>query len=262
MSTSIAPKISVIVITYNRPEFLKETIQSILNQTFTNFELIIVDNCSDYDFLALAHDFNDIRIKAFQNQNGGIIAVNRNFGILKASGEYIALCDDDDLWFPEKLEKQLYIMENCHEIGFCCTASLYINQTINRSFFRKFLSYLNFILISSNLIPGRYLLLLITYITNSSVMLRRSVLNVIGLLDEDPDFKAVEDYDLWLRISLKYRVFYLKDKLVNYRLHSHQISGADQHSLKRKKSKVLAKNFNQLNNFQRLIVRLSGAVVS
>lgn len=255
MGTNISPKISVIVITYNRPDYLKETVESILNQTFTNFELIIVDNCSNYDFHALVNDFSDSRIKAFQNQNGGVIAVNRNFGILKASGEYIALCDDDDLWFPEKLQKQLTLMESSPKIGLCCTASSYINQTTTRSIFRRTLSYLNFILIGSNLIPGKYLLLFIPYVTNSSVMLRKSVLTEVGLLDEDPALKAVEDYDLWLRISLKYRVYFLRNKLVNYRLHSQQVSGTDQNGPIIKRNKVLKKNFTHFNSIQRLILR-------
>ena len=83
------PLVSVIVTTYNRKELLKETIDSILNQTFKNFELIVVDNFSDYDFSAHLESFNDDRIKTFQNQNNGVIAINRNFGIKQTKGKYI-----------------------------------------------------------------------------------------------------------------------------------------------------------------------------
>ena len=92
------PKISVIVTTYNRKELLKETINSIINQTFKDFELIVVDNNSNYNFLSEIKSFDDERIVAFQNNNNGIIARNRNFGIMKSKGEFIAFCDDDDLW--------------------------------------------------------------------------------------------------------------------------------------------------------------------
>ena len=110
MAINSMPLVSVVVTTYNRRELLMKTIDSILNQTYKNFELIVVDNYSDYDFLSYLKSFNDERIRSFQNKNEGIIAVNRNFGIKKAKGEYIAFCDDDDIWFPKKLELQLKTM--------------------------------------------------------------------------------------------------------------------------------------------------------
>ena len=101
------PLVSVIVTTFNRKELLAKTIHSILSQTYKNFELVVIDNLSNYDFFSHIKSFGDDRIVAFQNQNSGIIAVNRNFGIKKAKGEYIAFCDDDDLWHPNKIEEQL-----------------------------------------------------------------------------------------------------------------------------------------------------------
>ena len=77
------PLVSVIVTTYNREILLKETINSILCQTFKEFELIVVDNYSNYDYFKFINSFNDSRILPFQNKNKGIIAVNRNFGIKK-----------------------------------------------------------------------------------------------------------------------------------------------------------------------------------
>ena len=121
------PTISVIVTTYNRKEFLLETVKSILNQTVSDFELIVVDNFSDYDFFQEMNILNDDRIRAFQNNNDGIIARNRNFGIKKARGEFIAFCDDDDYWAKDKLIIQLShfntdvdlvgIGTNCKNIG-------------------------------------------------------------------------------------------------------------------------------------------------
>ena len=76
-----APLVSVIVTTYNRKEMLKETILSILNQTYSNFELIVVDNFSDYDFFNFIKSFEDSRLKPIQHNNNGIIAINRNLGL-------------------------------------------------------------------------------------------------------------------------------------------------------------------------------------
>ena len=109
------PLISVIVTTYNRKELLSETIDSILNQTFTDFELIVVDNFSNYNYFELIESFNDSRIVAYQNANSGVIAINRNFGIKKATGKYLAFCDDDDIWYPEKLETQIQAFNNSLE---------------------------------------------------------------------------------------------------------------------------------------------------
>ena len=116
----INPVVSVIVTTFNRKEYLKETVESILNQSYINFELIIVDNYSDYDFFSHIKSFKDNRIQPYQNSNNGIIAVNRNFGINIAKGEYIAFCDDDDLWLPQKLEMQIKFMK---ESGYSFSSS-------------------------------------------------------------------------------------------------------------------------------------------
>ena len=115
------PLVSVIVTTYNREGFLKESISSILAQTFTDFELIVVDNYSKYDFFKVIGEFDDPRIRPFQNANNGIIAVNRNFGISKASGKFLAFCDDDDLWMPDKLKFQMDILTKYGDLGIVCT---------------------------------------------------------------------------------------------------------------------------------------------
>ena len=106
------PLVSVVVTTYNRKEMLKITIKSILNQTYNNIELLIIDNYSNYDFFNFISSFNDSRIKAFQNKNNGIIAVNRNYGINKSIGNYIAFCDDDDYWNKFKLSDQIKFFKN------------------------------------------------------------------------------------------------------------------------------------------------------
>ena len=105
------PLISVVVTTFQREFFLKETINSIINQTYENIELIVVDNFSDYDFFYFIKSFNDQRIKAFQNKNNNVIAINRNFGISKSKGKYIAFCDDDDIWHKSKLLNQIKLFE-------------------------------------------------------------------------------------------------------------------------------------------------------
>ena len=99
-------KISVIVTTYNRKEFLKETLNSIIEQSFKPYEVLVIDNYSNYDIKGCINSI-DKSIKLFKNHNNGIISTNRNFGIKKSSGNILAFCDDDDIWEKNKLEIQL-----------------------------------------------------------------------------------------------------------------------------------------------------------
>ncbi len=186
MAPENRPFVSVVVTTFNRKELLKETISSILNQTYQNFELIVVDNYSSYDFSEHIRSFNDSRIKAFQNQNGGNIAVNRNFGIGQSKGEFIAFCDDDDLWLPEKLELQIASL-NDDIIGVGSDIDLVDNnsEVVERRGEGNDLALDFHRLIQFNNVPL------------SSLLVRST-----GLLFEESDaFFAVEDFDFQLRLT-------------------------------------------------------------
>ena len=102
--------ISIIVTTFNRELYLKETIKSILNQSFKNFELIIVDDYSNYDIDTLIKNFNDNRIILLKNDSKKNIARNRNLGLKHSKNEIIAFCDDDDTWEKDKLQKQINLI--------------------------------------------------------------------------------------------------------------------------------------------------------
>ena len=107
------PKVSVITPAYNASKFIGETIESVLKQTFQDWEMIIVDDCSTDDTLKIANEFlkKDPRIKIIQNERNSGVAATRNHGLDVAIGDFIAFVDSDDLWLPEKLEKQLKFME-------------------------------------------------------------------------------------------------------------------------------------------------------
>src|SRR4030095_982853 len=105
------PKVSVIIPTHNRAEFLRSAITSILNQTFQDFEIIIIDDASkDHTREIIAH-FNDARIKVIHNQVSEGAAGARNIGIRNSTCEYIAFLDDDDEWLPEKLQMQICLLD-------------------------------------------------------------------------------------------------------------------------------------------------------
>lgn len=116
-------KVSIIMPYYNSAKYIKETVSSIINQTFTNWELIIINDCStatDTDFVLHSIESLDNRIKILKTNKNGGAGVARNVGIEYAKGEYLAFCDSDDWWYPTKLEEQLnYMIEN--DYSFTCT---------------------------------------------------------------------------------------------------------------------------------------------
>ena len=189
--------VSVIVTTYNRKEQLAKTLNAILNQTYKDFELIVVDNYSNYDFEKFIQQFNDKRIRAYRNENNGIIATNRNFAIKKAKGEFLAFCDDDDIWYPQKLER--------------CVEAIKSNDLIHH----KLITNTGIVFDSINLY-GKALQYLSAgnYIAYSSVFMRKEIAIKADLLDEDPLLVAVEDYDFWLRISMITDKFIFIDEIL------------------------------------------------
>jgi len=204
------PLVSVIVTTYNRKKLLKETIDSILNQSYKNFELIIVDNYSNYDFLSHINTFSDDRINAYQNANDSIIAVNRNYGIKKAKGEYIAFCDDDDLWMENKLEEQLKYFEDENIIGVGSSLILIGDTKLYKNKIYKSNRLLKFNNIIKEIVPL------------SSLIVR----NLGYLFSEDKSLDCVEDFDFQISIILKSNkgILKVKEPLIFYRVILHSFA--------------------------------------
>lgn len=203
------PCVSVIVTTFNRSKLLLETLESILSQTFNGFELIVVDNMSVDDTEELVMGIQDSRIRYFKNPNNGIIAVNRNYGIEQAKGRYIAFCDDDDLWFPDKLKLQVDLLENSPSVALCYTnaESFVANKVISNKMVRRVVHKYHFLqLLRGNFIP------------NSSVLIRRDVFLKLGRLSENVTLR--EDYEMWLRVSNCYSIIGIDESLISYRVHS------------------------------------------
>lgn len=208
------PLVSVIVTTFNRKEMLKDTILSILNQSYSNLELIVVDNYSDYDFLNYIVSFNDSRIRPFLNKNNGIIAVNRNFGINQSKGDFIAFCDDDDLWHPNNIKVKIDYFTKYKSIGMITSKEEIINE-IGEKTGETTHSWVK----NSHHVTFENL-----FFKNvgspSAAMIRRSCFKIVGYFDEDYHKRNIEDIDYWFKISLKFRILYLNKILGSYRVHS------------------------------------------
>ncbi len=206
--------VSVIIPTFNRAHLIRETIDSVLKQTYQNFEIIIVDDGSTDNTAEVVKSYSDPRISYFYQPNSGLPAKARNVGLTRASGEFIAFLDSDDIWFPRKIERQLTeFAKNPELLGIGTNVLLFPGP-------RKIPSRLphDSRLDFKTLLKGSFLY-------NSSFLIRRSVIEAIGFLDEDCRLRAAEDFDYWLRI-LHYRdqsILLLREVLTKYRVHPSSI---------------------------------------
>lgn len=203
-----SPKISVLMPVYNCELYIREAIESVLNQTFNDFEFLIVDDASTDKTVSIIKSFNDSRIKLIEKfQNLGIID-SLNYGIEIARGDYIARMDGDDICLPERFEKQVVFLDNNSDVILCGTAF----QLIETDKIIKHPSDHEAILIK---------LCFGTSFCHSSIMGRKEVF----LQDKyDENFKHAEDYDLWTRLAFKGQLANIDDVLLKYRVHENQIS--------------------------------------
>lgn len=192
--------ISIILPTYNRADFIRSSLDSVFAQTYTHWELVIIDDGSTDDTVTVLREYDDPRIKYIYQENQGVSAA-RNTGVAQCSGEIIALLDSDDEWLPEKLEKQLrYMADNGFEI--CQTDEIWVRngKRVNQpAKYAKpegwfFEASLNMCLISP-----------------SCTMFTRRAWERIGPFDIH--MPSCEDYDMWLRACLVYPVGLVSEKL-------------------------------------------------
>jgi glycosyltransferase involved in cell wall biosynthesis len=204
--SKIGPKVSVIITTYNSMAYLPKTLDSVLGQTFTDFEVLIVDDGSSDNITEWIKELKDVRIKTIFQSNQGV-SVARNNGITNAQGEYIAFLDADDLWQPTKLEKQVLCLDKHLEVGLVHTWVSLINeqsQPTGRNFISNIEGNIWQQIIEKNMIAC------------CSVMVRRTCFETVGGFDSS--LRSAEDWDMWIRIADCYEVAVIKEILAYYRL--------------------------------------------
>lgn len=206
------PKVTVVIPAYNAMVYLPETLDSVLRQTFTDFEVIIINNGGTDHIVDWASTITDPRVKLISQENKGVAGA-RNTGILNAQGEYIALLDADDLWEPTKLEKQVKCLDLKLEVGLVYTWTLLIDKQGKSTG-----------VVADANVEGyvwEHLLLGDVIGSGSSAMVRRSCFDKVGLFDTE---LFIEDCDMWVRIASCYPIAVLKEILVYYRQHSGSMS--------------------------------------
>src|ERR1043166_5551580 len=216
---SSSPKVSIIMPTYNRSALIAETIGSIRNQTYQNWELFIIDDGSDDNTEDIISAIKDERIYVFKAGRIGINGKIKNIGIAKVDGELIAFIDSDDLWAARKLEKQVLALQEYPEAGFSLTGSFNFRKPgrpIDFSYKqREGLLYGNiFISIFKSEIST----------TTPSLILRKECLNVTGVFDETKPFS---DIDFIIKLASHYKAAVLYEPLLYRRLHDANDSQAN-----------------------------------
>lgn len=207
-------KISVVIPTYNRPELLKNSINSVLSQSFPDTEIIVIDDCSTDNTQSVLGNYKDGRLKVIRNKTNMGIAAVRNIGVTNSQGKYIAFLDDDDEWLPGKLEKQLDILEGGSvNLGCVYTGILVINSDGDQVLQTTIPQYRNNILKE---------LLFQNFITTSTVVLKKACFEKVGLFDEEIPYG--EDYDMWIRIAKEFEYDFVKEPLTKYRIHQTAIT--------------------------------------
>jgi len=205
------PKVSVIIPTHNRAEFLESSIASVLNQTYDDFEIIVVDDNSIDRTHEVVKNIKDGRIKYIRhNENCGPSAA-RNTAISFSTGEYIAFLDDDDEWVPEKLQKQVELLNKCAE-NIC---GIYSNRLVVDRLSNRIISASpRAEKLSGNLL---YQLSMGSPIHTSTVLLRKRCIEKIGLFDETMSY--MEDRDFWIRLSFNWDFEYIDKPLTTAYVH-------------------------------------------
>jgi glycosyltransferase involved in cell wall biosynthesis len=227
-------KVSVIVITYNRSKLVGAAITSVLNQTFQDFELIVVDDASTDDTAEVLQTFNDQRIRYIRHETNRREAAARNTGIQNSKSEYIAFLDDDDEWLPEKLQKQVNLLDSRPTIvGVVYTGSFQIDRATGKRLL--------------HIVPRRrgnvfQDILIQNWVTLSTVLVRRACFDEVGLFDESIPFGL--DYDMWIRISREFQFEYIADPLVNYYVHNNKLS--TDHDIVIRGSETIIRKYKQL----------------
>jgi glycosyltransferase involved in cell wall biosynthesis len=209
------PNVSVIIPTHNRAELLRSAITSVLNQTYQDFEIIVVDDASKDNTHEVVANFGDRRIRYIHHETGKGDAGARNTGIIHSTGGYIGFLDDDDQWLPKKLGLQVAMLENSPQhVGCVYTGQFDVDGTDGRILSIYYPNQRGDL--SKHLFAD-------ACIVTSTVLLKREVFEKVGLFDESIPY--CNDYDMWIRIAKEFHFDYIREPLTKYLVHTNKLSG-------------------------------------
>ena len=246
------PLVSVVIPTFNRGYCIERTIKSVIQQTFSDWEIIVVDNYSSDETDELLKNFIGNKIKLLKINNNGIVGKSRNLGISVAQGKYVAFLDSDDWWLPTKLENSLNELRKGARLVYHDMIINYESPNLlkrSRYIRSRHLGEKVFTDLLSN---GN------TF-CNSSVVVERKLLLAVSNISECEKLVGSEDYDLWLRITANFKILFIdKPLIIKYGGHSDQLSksvnGIEAYRIKSLEN--LLSNTRLIKDYKRLAIEM------
>lgn len=225
--------VTVLMPVYNGRQYLREAIESILTQSYRNFEFIIINDGSTDDSEEIILSYTDNRIKYIKNEKNIKLIATLNNGLAMAAGKYIARMDADDISLPQRLERQVAFMESNPEM------------TLAGTWFESIGDIARVVKYESDINLIRFKMLYQTQFCHPSVIVRRSIIDQIPVLF-DPAYIHAEDYELFSRIAYTYQVGNLPEVLLRYRVHQSNVSVLYKNTQIENSRKVMVSNFAAL----------------
>ena len=224
------PEVSVVIPVYNREEYIGECLQSVFDQTLDDWDMWVVDDGSTDHTLEVVHSFDRAKVHVLQVEHGRQ-ARARNAAISHIDSEFVAFLDSDDVWLPDKLERQLPLFAGRPNIGLVCSDNYRFDANGRHSLttFQFKTPHRGQVLRELCLGPN--------FVVTSTVVARRECFSEVGLFD--PSMTPSEDYHMWLRIAAQYDIDYIPDVLVGYRFHPAQSLKEDEMGNHLREAKVL-----------------------
>jgi glycosyltransferase involved in cell wall biosynthesis len=208
--------VSVIISAYKRHDYLAVTLRSILAQTHANLEVLVVADGHDPLIESLVRDLEDPRVGYYFTEHAGFPAVPRNEGLRRATGQLLAFCDDDDLWDATKLEVQIPVLL-AGNYGMCTSDFRYVDQDgqalPDEDWHAKYFGEIDWKMLFHSM----------GFVCNAAVLFSREVYERVGELNEDPQLRAHEDTEYWLRVLHAANGYFIPQQLVSYRVHQGSI---------------------------------------
>lgn len=210
-----SPLVSVVMLSYNHDRFVGEAARSVLEQSMQDFELIVVDDCSTDSSWGVLSSFDDPRVRLFRNSKNKGIAVSRDLGIEQARGQYIAIFNSDDRFLPDKLDKQVYFLQNHPDVAAVTTYVRPIDETgqlilehpyheLFRQANRSRYQWLNHFFLHGNCLA------------HPSALIRRKCYSDVGIYD--PRLFQMSDFDFWVRLCLQKDIWIVPEQLTEFRI--------------------------------------------
>lgn len=219
---------------WNRADLIEQTLRSALAQSYADFELIVVDDGSTDDSAERAEALRDPRIRVLRHAHSGLPAVARNAGLRAARGQYLAFLDSDDEWCTDKLEQQRQLLDARPDAGMVYGLASYYDGRRERGVCGPKVARITESIFERLLLDGNF-------IQTSSVLLRRDVCEQVAGFNESAQCRAVEDFDLWLRVTRHYPALFIPSVITRYRVHAGSLSH-DRRQMVAKVRAVIAAN--------------------